>query len=345
MKQRSSTSSFKTSYLGRFAVFFLLVAVMLAAAQAAVLALERVTNDRTSTQKISQYQIEDLLESDYDPTVLVMGSSHAMCTYDPAVIENLGTQSAMTAPMRAYNLGTALQQPDTAYHLLREVYKTKSPKVLIYDVYFKVLQPEKSNQQAETVLMELPFSANAVKMWWSCLDTDGRVSFINHRVNPFGRLFSIFSDWSAARAAVDEARNPNYRGKGFYVTEGVVSEELLKAENHPFSSEFQPFSERQISYLKKLAALAESHGTRVIFLSAPMPPTVLGRVEYYPEINARVTDLAAELGVPFYDFAMDQLSGELALEDADFADQGHLNLKGAEKFGRYFADVMRKWRP
>ena len=352
MKPHSSTSNSKSNkrYLKKFAIFGVLIILMFAAAFVCVNFLERITNDRSSTQKISMYQIEDfyaLEENSLD--VLIMGSSHAMCTYNPYALERWSGEYSKRLPatadtfgktLSAYNLGTALQQPDTAYYLLREVYKTQKPRVLIYDLYFKVMQCEKTAEQAETVLMELKPSLNYASFWWNNLDGERRVNYLNNRINPFGRLFSIFSNWEDARAAVNEARNPNYRGKGFYVTEGIVSDELLKEDKHPFSKEYVPYTERQIKYLKKLVALAESYGTRVIFVSAPIPPTVLGRIDYFNELNRDAQALAKEVSVPYHDFALDQLSGKLPLSDQDFADQGHLNLAGAEKFNAYCWDII-----
>jgi len=353
MKLLSSTSNSKNShqkrlsYPKRFAIFGILIIAMLSLAFWVVSFLESLTNDRSSTQKITMYQLEDfysLEESSLD--VLIMGSSHAMCTYNPYAIEKNSTSlpTALTAPISAYNLGTALQQPDTAYYLLREVYKTQNPKVLIYDVYFKVMQCEKTTEQAETVLMELPFSKNSLEFWWNNLDGDSRINYFNTRVNPFGRLFSIFLNWENARNAKGEQRNPNYRGKGFYVTEGIVSADLLKEEKHPFPKEYVPFTNRQVSYLKKLVNLAKSHGTKVVFVSAPIPPTILGRIDYYNALNEDASTLAAELGVPFYDFALDQLNGKLELTDNAFADQGHLNLGGTEKFNPYFIAAINTLR-
>lgn len=341
MKLLSSTSSSKhsrarrLSYPKRFGVFFLLIFLMLIAAFVCVKVLEQYTDDRTSTQMITKYQMEDfyaLPQNSLD--VLIMGSSHAMCTYNPY---SLGREF----DANFYNLGTALQQPDTAYHLLREVYKTQTPKLLIYDVYFKVMQMEKGTDQAETVLLELEPSYNKLAFWWNNLDMDGRVRYVNTRVNPFGRLYSILSNWQSARTARNAPRNENYLGNGFYVTKSVVSEELLSQEKHPFSKEYAPFTQRQTVYLRKMVELAREKGTRVVFVTAPIPPTILSRVEYYDKLHADAQALADELGVEYYDFCQKQLSGELELSDKAFADQGHLNREGADAFNAYFTQEMR----
>ncbi len=340
MKQPSYTSNSKSKtrkmYLGRFAVFALLFAIMLVIAQISVAFLERISDDRSSTQKISKYQIEDFYALENNSLdVLFMGSSHAMCTYNPYTWEEKFSSNA-------YNLGTALQQPDTAYYLLREVYKTQRPRVLVYDVYFKVMQCEKTTEQAETVLMELNPSLNSFAFWWNNLDMDARVNYFNNHINPFGRLFSVFSKWESARKAVNEPRNPNYRGKGFYVTESVVSQELLKEEKHPFPKEYAPFTERQTQYLKKMVELAQSYGTKVVFVSAPIPPTILNRIDYYPQLNRDAHALAEKLGIEYFDFAMKQLDEGLKLSDADFADQGHLNLQGADKFNKFIIEESQQ---
>ena len=234
----------------------------------------------------------------------------------------------------AFNLGTALQQPDTSYYLLREVLKTQKPKYLIYDIYFKVLQDEYGNDQATTVLKELPPSANALGLFWNNLDRDGKVSYYNNWLNPFSRIQNVMQNSGQEN---ESTRTPFYRGRGFYSTTNTVSPDQLAEAAHPFPKEYQGFHPRQVEYLKKLLSLARENEIQVIFVSAPIPPTILSRIDYYDTILSDIQAIADEFSIPFYDFAKQSAIG---LSDTDFADQGHLNQIGNQKFMDYFLPFL-----
>ncbi len=328
MKPHLFTSNSKI-YAKRILAFILALIIFYAAAQVTAIAFAKHYDDRNGTQKITSYQISDfyaLPENSID--VLILGSSHAMCTYDPAWIKS-------EFNLKTFNLGTALQQPDTAYYLLKEVLKTQKPKHLIYDVYFKVLENERSKEQATTVLKELKLSANAASLFWNNLCLDDKLEFYNNYLNPFGRLENLME----ASEKYDDERNPAYKGDGFYSTSNVVSEDLLLPENHPFSKEYMGFNPRQVEYLKRLISLAQENNIEVILTIAPLPPTILSRIDYFDEICAEIGAVATEFSVPFVNFT--NSSSEI-LQDTDFADQGHLNQNGCAKFMEHFTTVMKE---
>ncbi len=328
MKPHLFTSNFKV-YTKRILAFLLALIIFYAAAQVTAIAFAKQYDDRNGTQKITSYQIEDFYAVPKNSIdVLILGSSHAMCTYDPARIES-------EFNLKTFNLGTALQQPDTAYYLLCEALKTQKPKYLIYDVYFKVMEEEHSKEQVTTVLKELKFSGNAISLFWNNLKLDDKLDFYNNYLNPFGRLGSIME----SSEKYSDERNPAYKGRGFYSTPNVVSDELLSPEKHPFAEEYKEFNPRQVEHLKKLITLAKENEIEVILTTAPLPPTILSRIEYYDEICAETSAIAVEYSVPFIDFAT--YSVEI-LEDTDFADQGHLNQNGCAKFMEHFTSVMKE---
>lgn len=323
MKPHLSISNFKT-YFRRILTFVLALAVLYILAHVCVSILVQKFDDRNASQKLSMYQINDfynLKENSLD--VLILGSSHAMCTYDP-------TRISATFQLSTYNLGTALQQPDTSYYLLREVLKTQKPKVLIYDLYFKVLQNERSVDQTTTVLKEMHPSINALQMYMNNLNIDDKTSYYNNWLNPFGRIQSVLQNRTQSKST---ERSSYYRGNGFFITDNTVKKEALLPDAHPFSVEYQPFHPRQVEYLKKLVALARENDIKVLFFSAPMPPTIRGRINYYNKLYDDCSAIATELNIPYCDFNLEK---SLLLADTDFADQGHLNLTGNKKFMDYF---------
>ncbi|MEG2377658.1 MAG: SGNH/GDSL hydrolase family protein, partial [Clostridia bacterium] len=253
-------------------------------------------------------------------------------TYDPFWIQqNTG--------LSAYNLGTALQQPDTSFFLLKEVLKTQKPKYILYDIYFKVMQEGFGAEQATTVLKEMKPSKNAWSFYLKNLDFDTKLSYYNTWISPFGRLQSILAN-SGGRQS--EPRTPFYIGRGFYSTTGIVDAALLTDEKHPFSNEYKPFDPRQVEYVKALCALARENGIEVRFVSAPIPPTIYDYISYNDEITRDTKALAESVDVTFRDFNADVKSGALPLVDTDFADQGHLNQAGNKKFCDFLLTVIKK---
>ena len=327
MKQLSSISNFKR-YLNRIICFALCLAFVYGCATVTAYALDTQFDTRNPTQQVTACQISDFYSLPVNSLdVIILGSSHAMCSYDPAKIEeNLG--------LSTFNLGTALQQPDTAYYLLKEVLKTQTPKYLIYDVYFKTMQDEYSNEQALTVLKELNMSKNALALFWSNLNMDGKVSYYNNWISPFGKIQDVMENPTPRQNTPPES----YLGRGFYSSNGVVSSDLLEEEKHPFPIEYQGFHSRQVTYLKKLINLAQENGIEVILTSTPLPPTIFSRISYYDEVLADTRKIADEHKVDFFDFTAPSCQ---FLVDTDFADQGHLNQKGCTKFMNYFIAIMK----
>lgn len=320
-------------------VFLVLVSLLLLAGEGVARYMEGLANGRSNTQKISQYQIEDFYDLQEESLALIItGSSHAMCSYDP-------DYTMAETGLVSYNLGTALQQPDTAYYLMREVYKTQTPKVWVCDLYFKTLSPGKSAEQGETVLQEMKPSVNAFQFWVGNLPFDSAMTMLSNQINPFGRINSLAAQWDSAVESAAQPRDSKYRGNGYYVPEAVVSEGLLAAENHPFPETYEPFHERQLMYLEKTIELAKSHGTEIVFVTAPIPPTILERISYYPEVHRDISEIADRHGIPFLDFCDDQLAGKLSLPDECFADQGHMNPEGAAAFMPYFIEEIGPYLP
>lgn len=330
MKPHSSTSNSKI-YAKRILAFLLALTALYGAASITASALTERHDDRNRSQKITKYQMQDfysLPENSLD--ILILGSSHAMCTYDPMRIEQAFGKSA-------FNLGTALQQPDTSFFLLREVLKTQKPKYLIYDVYFKVLQDEYGNDQATTVLKEMPPSANSFHLFWQNLDRDGKTSYYNNWLNPFARIQNVMQN---SGQEDEPGRTPFYRGRGFYSTTNTVSPDQLTEKAHPFPKEYQGFHPRQVEYLRKLLTLAQENEIQVILVSAPLPPTILSRIDYFDDILSDIQAIADEFSVPFHDFAKQPA---IPLADTDFADQGHLNEGGNQKFMDYFISFLAEF--
>ena len=74
-----------------------------------------------------------------------IGSSHSYCTFDPEIMdETVGTNS--------FNLGSPLQYPDSSYYVLKEALKYHSPEVVVFEIYWDMIDDEFELRQADTVI-------------------------------------------------------------------------------------------------------------------------------------------------------------------------------------------------
>jgi len=332
MTTRLSISSFK-----KYILFLALLALSLALFKFLETALLKRYDTRDSSQKITGYQFEDMYALEPDTIdMVIIGSSHATCSYDPGKIrETLG--------LNAFNLGTPLQQPDTGYYLYREMIQTQKPKYLMIDVYFKVLGSDYARNQVTAVLKEMRFGVNSLGMFLFNMDRPGKGSFLAGYVSPFGRVYDILMKAPDPAFARIFDRNPNYRGSGFYVTESVISKDNYFEENYPFSKDtYKSFSKRQVKYLEKLIREAKNHGTEVILVSAPMPKYITENLGYYETIHNNIREISDRNGVFYFDFNLDYYEGKIGLAAADFSDSGHLNKTGSEKFNDYYLKIFKE---
>ncbi len=64
--------------------------------------------------------------------LLFIGSSHSYCTFDPEIIDQ-------ELNINSYQLGMPSQLPDASYYTLREALRSQSPKTVVMEVYWEIL--------------------------------------------------------------------------------------------------------------------------------------------------------------------------------------------------------------
>ena len=139
-RERSYISSFKLAL-----EIIIFIAVMAAAYvfignRYAEAASKNNINAWTKSRYDEFYALED-----NKVDMVFIGSSHAYCTFDPENFDSVfGTLS--------WQLGTPLQNYDTSYFVLKEVYKTQRPKVVVLELYWDVMDDEFDMQQADSFL-------------------------------------------------------------------------------------------------------------------------------------------------------------------------------------------------
>lgn len=299
-------------------------------------------NDNTYTRVM----FHEMYESEQIDIALI-GSSNVYRHFDPEIWDKyLG--------MYTFNLGTSSQAPDSAYYIMKEVFKNQSPKYCIYGIN-------------SILFLDMPRYDNPKK---------GYIVFdyLNFSIDKCMYGYTVFRDKSLLNAWVPATRNANkdliktakdvaeikktdmyqtygyeiykrsneeYRGRGFVYS---YKQTEKGAVGKPTGSLFSGYevSDKYISYMKKLKNLCDEEDCELIFVVPPLPYASMEAQDNYQEILDFYDEIATELDVTIFNFDLVK-SEYLLMEDDDFYDYAHMSGKGAEKFSSAASQIVKKY--
>ena len=279
--------------------------------------------------------------------VAFIGSSNAYRHFAPGIWdESLG--------MHTFNLGTSSQTPDDAYYVMKELFKSQSPKYCIYGIN-------------SILFLELDAYDNPVKNYII-------FDYLKLSLDKFAYGYTAFEEKSLLNGWIPATRNANedlletiknvsdikqmetyqtyqyeiyegtdevYQGRGFvYSNRRTENGAVGKVDGYLFHD--YEISECYLSYMKRLKELCDENGTELIFVVPPLPYASMKLQEDYQEIIDLYQKVADELEVAL--FPLDLSRPEyLLMEDDDFYDGAHMSGKGAERFSRAAAELVKKY--
>lgn len=252
--------------------------------------------------------------------VMILGSSHAYCSVDPARLEE---ETGLTS----YVLATQLQPLWITYHYMVEVLKTQRPKLLAVEVYMSVAQEDDGDEASNhTAIDPLPFSRNKVDLIRAALPPGQRRYYLFPIMKYHDRWESL--EVTDFERDYEGERDPD---RGYVrlteTAEGLVFQDVSQVK------EAAPGTEKSLIYLRKMVDLARQEDLNLVFFKSPANATPEEKVCY----NS-VAQLAAELGVPYLDYNDPALYEAVGLDvETDFYDVRHLNEEGMKKFVRHFS--------
>jgi hypothetical protein len=97
--------------------------------------------------------------------------------------------------------------------------------------------------------------------------------------------------------------------------------------------------DRQLDYLRRVITFAQAQDSQIILVIHPLPPRYLASIRNYWSASGTISSMAAQAGVPFWDFNRDlRLDDELHFKDID-----HLNASGVREFNRVFIERLMEY--
>lgn len=256
-------------------------------------------------------------KNEYD--VIFFGSSNTYCSFNPLVIwEKTGVKS--------YVFATQQQPIWASYYYMKDAFKRQSPDVAVLDILMLSKNDEYYDDGVNyTFCDNMPFSIDKVRLAYASAPKGERLGLVL-------RFLKYHTRWEELKKEDFEYRKKDMSdySKGFYVltskTNNAVHIDLEGV------TDTLPISDKNREYLDKIIELCKDKNVRLMLVKAPSNSTEEEK-KYYNEVER----IAKEKGVEFTDYNMcyDEIGLDLT---ADFFDERHLNIYGAEKFTSYFVE-------
>lgn len=303
--------------------------------------------DKNVINYFTKARFDDFYSIEKDSLDLVfVGSSHSYCSFDP---ENFDKELNILS----HQMGTPLQHPDTTYYELLEIYKTQTPKVVVMEVYFDMLNDDFEMKQANSFFEVLNdddmknryikevFPLNE-KIKYNLLPVKYQQDYFAYEGNEIAKnleeTLGVYKE-KAETNGIEE-----YRTKGYVYCDTVMIDSEYDETNQfkNFEGKEWEFSDVQKEYLEKIIELCKEKGSKLIFVTSPLANVSVDYIKNYNFVHDKINDFAEENAVPYYDYILISKE-ENMFQNENFRDDAHLNDSGVKILNKHFIDVLREY--
>lgn len=278
---------------------------------------------------------------------LFLGASHVVRGFSPKDYDDVaGTFS--------FNAGTSAQSVRGSYFYLKDMLKSNDIKTVIFDPFYpKFNSGFKTDVMSDILVLDrLRDAAVSVEFFFTAIRPNDYLSALS-KAHLYRSRFNIGSlkktltqKLSAPYRNHDansvKAKDEHYGQRGFVYSENILPTEGDGAHRMVDwqGSEINRKQESYI-YLIKMIEMCKQKGVEFIMVTVPVPNAYIENGPPYGDIYSFFADIAKERGIGFYDFNLSKYKAE-NFTNADYMDFHHLNGKGAIKFTRYCASVIKQ---
>ena len=260
--------------------------------------------------------------------VFFIGASHIFFGVNPMEIWN-------ETGIAGYNLTTHQQPLWSSKLLLQHALKHQHPKLIVLDVLMAtnfarpVLKTEQGTNMTHLALDPVPLSIQKIR---GVLETDSITEkgeillpvILNH-----SRLQQGLLDYNDFHFFSGDRSHPM---KGYNYTEYIIPFDRPAEVPPDFTHELPGDME---AVLVDFIEFCSRENLPLLLIKTPL----VGNEELYAQINY-IGKLAEQRGIPFIDF--NHLYDEIGMDfSEDFADSGHLNVRGAGKVSGYLSEYLK----
>lgn len=255
--------------------------------------------------------------------VIFVGDCEVYANFSPM---EMYRQQGITAYVR----GTSQQLIWQSYYVLEETLNYETPKAVVYNVNAMRYSEPVSEAYNRLTIDNMRWSKSKVGIILaSMMEEEDFWSY----VFPILRYHSRF-DKLTGEDITWLFREKDNTWNGYQMNRDIRPLESLPTKR-PLA-DYQ-FGDICYEYLDKMRTLCESRGVELILVKAPSQYPY-----WYEEYDQQILDYAAANGLAFYDFT--DCVEDIGIDfTVDTYDGGlHLNLTGATKMSRYFAEILAR---
>ncbi len=272
--------------------------------------------------------------------MVFLGSSHSYCTFDPLIVdEGLGTNS--------YQLGMPLQHLDSTCYTLKEVLNYQSPKDVVLEVYWDMLDDDFELTQAGylfQVLKNKDLEKEYIKNVFPLSEkVKYNINIFRYQADYFAyrnsrlkeRLENNYGVFTPAAAKQDGVEK--YRSKGYtYCNYNMLPDEFDKTNQFKNTDGKKwEASSSQLKYLNDIIKICSEKNIRLTFVTAPVANVSLDYIKNYDFIHNYIQKIADDNDIKYLDYNIVNKDKTL-FSTENFRDDAHLNHSGVEIADNYF---------
>ena len=265
--------------------------------------------------------------------ILIFGSSHALNSYNPKVIDK-------TLNTTTFNLASASQRLNTTKFLIEDITHEFNPKIVVLDLfYFSVKDAiEKKDKDFQLIVYNnTRNSINKLNTVHSYYDLKDVIPVLSSTIRNHNKWHEIFID--------KKEKNRIGKIRGFVPLYNIISEKernrykdfyTKKHNSHPIKSTFKNLSENEINRILEINTFLEKRNIQLILVSAPYFRYFYGNENI--KFHSLLNHLSDSLNVNYLDY--NAHFDKLNLDFKDFNDQNHVNISGSNKLSAYLSKYI-----
>lgn len=269
--------------------------------------------------------------------ILIVGNSHAYCTFDPAVMGELTGK-------RVFNAGMPDQKIDMLYYSLLEILDSQKPETIILEG-FAFGRSDSSYQGYVANMDAMTPSLNKLRSCFEIFPDNYEA------VRMFISLYRSHNNWRKPavikknlKYMLGLSKEYNKAFNGFYKLESKMSEVTIQKYKDAEDIKFAPIVDEVTSdYFRRIAELCRERNIKLIVAMAPFNDIYLGKINY-KDFNNQMEALVKSEKAEYIDYNM--LYDEVGLNYDDFEDAfhhaQHMNVWGAEKVSSHMGTYLRE---
>lgn len=251
------------------------------------------------------------LDSIVNKDVIIVGSSRAYRSYNPALFKKVG--------FSAWNLGSSAQSIENTYRVIKNVILPAKPKVILLDVA-RLGFEEESIESSIDLLTNTSYSS----LKGSIIKESNDIRLYNTYVTSYFNedLPSLYKDNEYVNAGFSTLKDS--LNSGWLVKLSQLTED---SKNNKIISDFKT--------LVNILELCSKFNQRIILVHSPV--SAFYSEEAQENFVKEVNNISKKYKVPFYDF---QKVEGIKTKD-HFYDDSHLNSAGVDIFNSYLLQKVK----